>query len=143
MSDFSALNAAVTGLNAHRRRIDIISQNIVNAETPGYHRQVTELRSVDSGQPGLFSGSPGEYGGVESSVSRRWDQILDTNAKKERGRSASLDSQAEAMRAVESNIGAFGDSGLAGRLQQMFNSFDDLANDPNDLAVQERRARQR
>lgn len=135
MSDFSALNAAVTGLNAHRRRIDIISQNIVNAETPGYHRQVTELRAVESGQPGLFTGSPGEYGGVESSVSRRWDQILDTNAKKEGGRAASLEAQAEAMRAIEQNIGAFGDTGLAGRLQQMFNSFDDLANDPSDLAV--------
>ena len=114
MSDFSALNAAVSGLYAHRKRIDIISQNVANAETPGYHRQVTELRAVESGQPGLHSGSPGEYGGVESSVSRRWDQILDSNAKKERGRAASLDSQAEAMRAIEANIGAFGESGLAG-----------------------------
>ncbi len=135
MSDFSALNAAISGLHAQRKRIDVISQNIANAETPGYHRQITNLSAVESGRPGLFSGAPGEYGGVEASVSRRWDQILDTNAKKEKGRAASLEVQADAMSAIESEIGAFGEGGLAGRLQEMFNSFDDLANDPNDLAV--------
>ena len=30
MSDFSALNAAVTGLQSHRKRIDVISENIAN-----------------------------------------------------------------------------------------------------------------
>lgn len=135
MSNFSALSAAISGLNAHRQRIDVISQNIANVETPGYHRQVTELRSTQSGRPGLFSGPPGNHGGVETSISRRWDQILDTNAKNEHGRASSLEAQAGALSALEANIGSFSSGGLAGRLQELFNSFDDLANNPKDLAV--------
>jgi flagellar hook-associated protein 1 FlgK len=135
MSDFSALNTAITGLNAHRRRIDIISQNIANVETPGYHRQITELTSIQSSRSGLFSGPGGTHGGVDTSVSRRWDQILDTNAKQERGRASSLETQANALVNLEANIGSFSSGGLAGRLQQLFNSFDDLANNPKDLAV--------
>ena len=135
MSDFSGLSSAITGLNAHRKRIDIISQNIANVETPGYHRQVTDLQSLSSGGSGLFSGPAGAHGGVEASVSRRWDQILDSNAKNERSRTSSLEAQAAAMTSLEANIGSFSSGGLAGRLQELFNGFDDLANNPKDLAV--------
>ncbi len=135
MSSFAGLSTAITGLNAHRKRIDIISQNISNIETPGYHRQVVELSSLGSGRTGIFSGSAGSHGGVETSVSRRWDQILDGNAKNERSRSSSLEAQAEAMSSLEANIGSFSGGGLAGRLQELFNGFDDLANNPNDSAV--------
>lgn len=135
MSDFSGLSSAITGLNAHRKRIDIISQNIANVETPGYHRQSADLSAIGSGRSGLFTGPAGAHGGVEVSVSRRWDQILDTNAKNEQSRSSSLDAQAAALTSLESNIGSFSGGGLAGRLQELFNGFDDLANNPKDLAV--------
>ena len=135
MSDFSGLSSAITGLNAHRKRIDVISQNIANVETPGYHRQVVDLQSIGSSRSGLFSGPAGEHGGVETSISRRWDQILDTNAKNERSRTTSLEAQAAAMTSLEANVGSFSGGGLAGRLQELFNGFDDLANNPKDLAV--------
>lgn len=135
MSDFSGLSSAITGLNAHRKRIDIISQNIANVETPGYHRQTAELSSLGSGRSGLFSGPAGGNGGVEASVSRRWDQILDTNAKNERSRSSSLEAQAAAMTSIETNIGSLSGGGLGDRLTELFNGFDDLANNPKDLAV--------
>lgn len=135
MSDFSGLTSAISGLNAHRKRIDVISQNIANVETPGYRRQVTELNPMGSGRSGIFTGPAGSQGGVEASVSRRWDQILDTNAKNERSRSSSLEVQADALTDLEANIGSFSSGGLAGRLQELFNGFDDLANNPKDLAV--------
>jgi len=135
MSDFSGLSSAITGLNAHRKRIDVISQNIANVETPGYHRQTAELSAIGSGRSGLFSGPAGAHGGVDVSVSRRWDQILDSNAKNERSRTSSLEAQAAAMTSLEANIGSFSGGGLAGRLQELFNGFDDLANNPKDLAV--------
>ena len=134
MTDFSGLSSAITGLNAHRKRIDIISENIANVETPGYHRQSADLSAIGSGRSGLFTGPAGAHGGVEVSVSRRWDQILDANAKNERSRTSSLEAQAAAMTALETNIGSFSGGGLAGRLQELFNGFDDLANNPKDLA---------
>ena len=135
MTDFSGLSSAITGLNAHKKRIDIISQNIANVETPGYHRQVADLTAIGSGRSGVFTGPAGAHGGVETSVSRRWDQILDTNAKNERSRTSSLEAQAAAMTSLETNVGSFSGGGLAGRLTELFNGFDDLANNPKDLAV--------
>lgn len=135
MTDFSGLSAAISGLHAHTRRIDVISQNIANVDTPGYHRQITDLTAVQSGRAGLFSGPPGDHGGVETSVRRQWDQILDGNAKRERSRASSLDEQASALSSLETKIGSLAGGGLADRLQTFFNGFDDLANNPSDPAV--------
>lgn len=134
MSDFSALNTAVTGLHAHRKRIDVIGENIANVETPGYHRQVTHLSPIDTHRAGVFAGRDDRHGGVTAEVSRRWDELLDTNAKQGKSRSASFEVQAAALATVESELGPVGE-GLAARLQQLWNSFDDVANNPDDLGV--------
>ena len=134
MSDFSALNTAATGLHAHQKRIEVIGENIANMETEGYHRQTTTLTAIDTFRAGVFSGNERRHGGVTAEVSRRWDQLLDTNAKRERGRSASLEAQATELTAVEAELGTLGE-GLATRLQELWNSFDDVANNPDDLAV--------
>ena len=134
MSDFSTLNTAATGLYAHQRRIEVIGENIANMETPGYHRQTTHLSALDTYQPGLFAGAERRHGGVTAEVNRRWDELLDTNAKRERGRSASLETQASELGAVEAELGTLGE-GLAARFQELWNSFDDVANSPDDLAV--------
>ncbi len=135
MSDMSGLHTAVTSLHAQRKRIDIISENIANIDTPGYHRQVTRLAPIDTRRPGLFSGDGGHHGGVTAEVSRQWDQLLDTNAKHQLGRTASLEVQAEAMATVEAELGSLDSTGLAGRLQELWNSFDDLANQPDGVGV--------
>ena len=135
MSDFSALNTAITGLHAHRKRIDVIGENIANIDTPGYHRQTSTLSAIDTRRPGLFSGSGGRHGGVITDVGRRWDQLLDNNAKEQRSRSASIGAQAEALATVEAQLGSLGESGFGSRLQALWNSFDDLANQPDDVGV--------
>lgn len=43
MSFFDLLNTASNGLEAQRQRMDIVSQNIANASTPGYKRQIPVL----------------------------------------------------------------------------------------------------
>lgn len=40
MSFFDLLNTASNGLEAQRKRMEIVSQNIANASTPGYKRQI-------------------------------------------------------------------------------------------------------
>ena len=40
MTFFDLLNTASNGLEAQRQRMDIVSQNIANAATPGYKRQI-------------------------------------------------------------------------------------------------------
>lgn len=40
MTFFDLLNSASNGLEAQRQRMEIVSQNIANASTPGYKRQI-------------------------------------------------------------------------------------------------------
>jgi|SRR3989338_1666840 len=44
MTFFDLLNTASNGLEAQRIRMDIVSKNIANANTPGYKRQVPVFR---------------------------------------------------------------------------------------------------
>jgi flagellar basal-body rod protein FlgC len=55
MSDLkSALSVAATGLTAQAGRLNLIAQNIANAETPGYRRKLTAFEATTLG--------PGETG---------------------------------------------------------------------------------
>jgi flagellar hook-associated protein 1 len=135
VSDFSALNTAITGLYAHRQRIDTIGENIANIETPGYHRQRVDLQAIGTRYPGLFSGPGGQHGGVTADVQRVWDQLLDTSSKQNLARSNSLNTQADILTGVESEIGSLATNGLGNRLTALWNSFDDLANDPTEQSI--------
>ena len=52
MSDFSnSLSIAASGMEAQAMRLRHVSENIANADTPGYHRKVTSFETVlDQGQ---------------------------------------------------------------------------------------------
>lgn len=36
--------AAISGMNAQSRRISLISQNLANVDTPGYHRKIAQFK---------------------------------------------------------------------------------------------------
>jgi flagellar basal-body rod protein FlgC len=47
MSDLlSAMTASASGLDAHASRLRLISENIANADTPGYHRKLVSFEQV-------------------------------------------------------------------------------------------------
>lgn len=51
MSDFqSAISIANSGMRAQSERLRRISENIANADTPGYHRKTIPMFSVDGGR---------------------------------------------------------------------------------------------
>ena len=67
------LNTAVSGLMAFQQEIDTTSNNISNANTPGYSRETTDLVSV----PGPYVGDLSIGDGVQvSSVQRVYDQTV-------------------------------------------------------------------
>ena len=53
MSDFgTSLSIAASGMEAQAMRLRHVSENIANADTPGYHRKVTSFEAVvDAGTP--------------------------------------------------------------------------------------------
>lgn len=138
MGNFGGLQVAYTGLNAHHKRIDVISENIANVNTDGYHRQRVELRSIDQASVGLFSGRVGAGGGVDySQVTRLRNQILSNAARDQAGNAATRTKQADVLQRIEDIVGGLDPGGLHDKLTALFNSFDDLANAPEDSAIRE------
>ena len=53
MADFtSTLSVSASGLKAQSMRLRHVSENIANADTPGYHRKVTRFEEVASSNDG-------------------------------------------------------------------------------------------
>src|SRR5260370_17603893 len=78
-STFSALNTALSALTAQKLALDIVGQNVANANTDGYSRQQVNLQSAGSVSPSLFAVSDATAGGGVSvaGVSRVRDTFLE------------------------------------------------------------------
>lgn len=138
MADFAGLSQAYSALTAHRRRTEVIAQNIANIDTPGYSRQRADLASVGStGAAGLISGSRPPRGVDVATISRLVDRVLEDGARTASSRSASLKEQARASSVIEQRLGGLGDGSLSRQLETLWNGFADIANDPGSLAARQ------
>lgn len=136
MGDFSSLNIAYTGINAHQKRISVIGENIANVNTPGYHRQRVELSPIDNLSVGFFSGVGRAGGGVEiSDIARMRNQILSDHARTQGGVASSRTRTADTLLQLEQTVGGLNPGGLHDQMTALFNSFDDLAGAPEDPAM--------
>ncbi len=53
----SSMKAAASGMEAQAMRLRHVSENIANADTPGYHRKTVSFQQVMDGQ-GVAAGKP-------------------------------------------------------------------------------------
>jgi flagellar hook-associated protein 1 FlgK len=120
----SALRAAQLGLN-------VTANNIANAGTPGYHRQRAEF--VDR--------PPWEWNrhllgtGVEvARIGRFYSRITESALTANRAAQADTSAQLETLRRIEL-LFTPGASGLLDKLGRFFNSLEELAARPDDLAL--------
>ncbi|MEW6444496.1 MAG: flagellar hook-associated protein FlgK [Pseudomonadota bacterium] len=129
MADF--LSTTVSGLSTVQRALDVLSHNVANAYTEGYTRQnvvIATRTPQETGQGAVGTGS------ALTDISRTFDQFLGQTlqgALSEQGRLGSRDlilgQMDEIVSADENN--------LSSRLTTFFNSAQDVANAPSDLAV--------
>ncbi|MGE0879138.1 MAG: flagellar hook-associated protein FlgK [Acidimicrobiia bacterium] len=132
MSDFAALNTAVSGLYAYRRQSEVIANNIANVNTEGYSRQRVDLATAGGGAvPGVFSKPSGVGTGVQiDDITRIRDDFMEKRALSEQAASGSLKRQKEILARVELTFPEPGPNGLAQQMAEYWSSFDDVANDP-------------
>ena len=127
------IGISLTGLSAFQAALDTTSNNIANANTPGYSRQITNLVSrVGEGAGQVFVGA----GTTVGSISRAYDSLLvgqlqtaNTNV----GRLETLD----ALTGRVNLLLADPDTGLNTALQDFFGSVQDLSNDPTSLPTRQ------
>lgn len=136
MSSFSSLNTALSGLQSHKRAIDLIGHNIANVNTAGYSRRQVQL------QPSVGLAVASRYNtdfnwnnlGVSiEAVNRIRDSFLDVKARNEIANSASATTLDSILGSIEGVFPEPSDTALAGQLSAFWNSFADAANSPGSL----------
>jgi flagellar hook-associated protein 1 FlgK len=136
MTDFAALNSALQGLSAAQRQMDVVAQNVVNANTPGYSRQRVKLSATGATLSGaLHTGSGVAFGGVNvDAVTRTRDAFLEAARAAAGSRLSALQSRASALQGAEDLLSEPGDNGLQTTIDDFFASWHDLASRPTDPA---------
>ncbi len=137
MSNFAALNTALSGLLTHQRALQTAGHNVSNAATPGYSRQRVDLKSIGGGVVPAVWSKPDSVGrGVEvSGLVRIRDEFLETRMLRETASGSSLASQASVMQRIELVFPEPSDVGLAHQLAELWGAFDDVANQPGSIST--------
>lgn len=132
------LNIARRALLTNQRALEVTGQNVANAETPGYSRQVTVTRSVNGPGAQARSGTGGALGaggGVEvARVYRAHAGWLDRSAAALSSRSGQANAEAIQASQLEGILQEPGDGGLHATLERFYDAAGDLASRPGDTA---------
>ncbi|MES2718267.1 MAG: flagellar hook-associated protein FlgK [Pseudomonadota bacterium] len=133
MTTTSLMSLGTAALYAANAQLLTTSNNIANANTPGYSRQSVELSTAGSAYNGT-----GYFGrGVTvSTVSRAANMFLAQQAVAT-GSAAAADGVRRDMLSQLEKVFAGGEAGLGHAATQIFNAFADVASNPADLAARQ------
>ena len=121
------LSIARSGLMASQAQVTTASQNITNAQTPGYSRQRVTLQPNEPQQ--LPFGTFGTGVLVEGTIRTR-DALLDDSFRRDSTAAAYNEERRDALQGVEDILGEPSNNGLASSLDQFWSSWGDLTTDP-------------
>ncbi len=126
---FGILGTGTSGIMASQIAMDIAGDNIVNANTEGYSRKrlVQEAMYRQDGGFGAMG-----YGVFSSKIERYRDEFLDTkisDVTSEYGKFQQLDT---GLSRVEDMLLEPSDTGIADILDDFWNTWQDLSNNPSD-----------
>lgn len=132
MSLFGSLQMAANSLQANQIGLQVVSQNIANANTPGYAREEV-----------IFTPAPAQkIGTLQLGLGVRVDavvQIVDTFLE-QRMRTAGSDlasaaTQEQAYQQLEGLLGELKDTDLSTSLNQFYNSISEVLNQPESVSA--------
>jgi flagellar hook-associated protein 1 len=127
------LSTSVSGLLAFQQALDVTSNNISNAETPGYDVETANF----SEQPGQQTGSGYVGGGVDvSSITRAYDAYLAQQVNSTQSSYSSSNTLSTQAAQVD-NMLSDSSTGLTATLQSFVNSLQTLATTPTSTAARQ------
>ncbi len=127
----STLSKASRALQAHQSSISVASNNVANVNTPGYARQRAELVSLRG--VNTVNGRFGEGVDVETVRSMR-DPIVEQQVRHGLAEQGWYDTESSQLAMIETELGTLDETGLAGALDNFWNSWQDLSGDPSSNA---------
>ena len=137
MSSMSSLTTALSALYAQRRGLDVTGHNIANANTEGFTRQrVNMVANAGPLAPAVFSQWNGVGQGVDvTGITRMRDAFLDMRSNQEHSAQGELTMTQTILSRIELGFGEPSDNGLAAQFGEFWAGWDDVANNPTDLAA--------
>jgi flagellar hook-associated protein 1 FlgK len=128
----SAFNIAQTGLNAHQKAIDVTSNNISNASNKAYTRERTQFATL-----GSVNTTPGDIGfGVKiQSIVRIKDIFLFNRYTDASSNLQNLSTQEQYLQEISTYFPDTTNNGIYKNLKDFFNSWQNLASNPNDSST--------
>lgn len=133
MSLTGALQIGRSGLEVNQAALEVVGNNIANASTPGYTREIPNL--VPGNAIELYSGQFLGLGVKMEAIIRATDEALNA-----RLRSAVSDREGAEMREdlltqIETIYAELTDYGMSSQLDAFFDSWSQLANNPTDTSL--------
>ena len=126
------LNIGNTGLSASKKSLEVTSHNISNANTEGYSRQrVHQQSNIPIIKDGLLSGS----GTRIKSINRVHDKFVEKKLRDSESDHSYYENRSQQLGRVEDIFNEIDNEGLNQILNGFFNSFRDLANQPENETV--------
>jgi len=146
ISTFNGLNTALRGLLSQQRALDVTSHNIANSNTEGYTRQEAVLNAEEPlaniGIWGMML--PGQLGqGVTVDSYRRIrDVFTDSELRAQLSKQAGAEVRYRELSGIETAIPEPGDNGIQALMTKFFANWQDVANNPENLAARQALAQQ-
>ncbi len=132
MSLFSTLQISNNALIAAQLGLQVVGNNIANANTPGYVRQDLLLQPAPTQRYGkLLVGTGVEVAGII----QRSDALLQERLRSATSDLASSEAQQDVYSQLETLMGELGDSDLSSSLTSFFGSLNDILNQPESVSV--------
>ncbi|TQL46601.1 flagellar hook-associated protein 1 FlgK [Homoserinimonas aerilata] len=137
MSTFSGLNTAYTALTAARLGLDVVGQNIANANTSGYTRQRITTSSIGGvANTGVLSNGIRVGQGVSTEgIARLGNIFLDAKVRTTTASAGYWGVQANAMASLEATLQEPGENGLSAQLQDFWAAWHDVSNRAGEPAA--------
>ena len=128
MSDL--LSTSVSGLLAFQRALNVTSNNVANAATPGYSRETVNLTEQQA--QASASGYIGSGVAIQS-VTRSYDELLAGQARASQSGYSSSNTFATQAAQID-NMLSDSSTGITASLQSFVNSLQTMANSPSSTA---------
>ncbi len=132
MSLSSLFTISTSSLFAHQKALAVTASNIANANNPAYTRQVVMFGTAPPDHRAYFSFGSGVN---VDKVLRVRNGVTDTQIRNNNQKFYNAEKQTTVLKQVESLFSEPSDLGLSNLITNFFNSWDELAADPQSSAL--------
>jgi len=130
---FGTLSIALSGLSTSQQALETTSNNVANANTPGYSREVSVL---EAGAPIVYGSVSMGTGVVLDQIESLRNPILEIQLNQQTQQQNSLSTQLTELQQIQTSFSS-STSGIGADISNFFNALQQLSPDPSNLALRQ------